>query len=607
MSIDDLQCPELSPLFVTSGILIRTRHSICSMVRIPECHYVSSPVLPRPPLTHAPVPESEIAMTTNRYPKRAIHRPAARPETTFTHLLEALETHRGLSATRLRDLRSAVKRVAALLGEDPSSILLDLPAISTRLAAVNPVAAGLTPKSFANIRSDFLAALKASGFKPVGRNLKTPLSPAWTALMATLAEKRAHIGLSRLARFASANGIAPEAINDSAVEEFIAAIRQGSLHRKPNNLHRTVTLIWNEVAGLPGVRLQPVTVPSFRGPAKRIDWDLLPASFRKDMEAYLSWCGGSDPFDADARTRALAPRTLRLRRDQIQAAATALTESEIKPATITSLASLVSPDALKRILRQRLAGQGDRENSFNRDLGEALVQIAREWVKVDVAVQTELKRLVGKMPMPASGLTDKNKRFLRQFDDPVALQRLFYLPERLWAEVKREGNPNFRTLAKAQTALAVALLSYMPLRAQNLAALTFDTHLFLRDGARATSTLELGADEVKNRRELAFDIPLPIAKMLIEYRDRIAPKIIGHRPQRLFVNADGTAKSQATVAWLITTYLKRRAGIVLTPHQFRHLSARILLDAEPGSFETVKQLLGHKEPQDHSWSLCRHR
>lgn len=71
-------------------------------------------------------------------------------------------------------------------------------------------------------------------------------------------------------------------------------------------------------------------------------------------------------------------------------------------------------------------------------------------------------------------------------------------------------------------------------------------------------------------------------------------KIIGHRPERLFVNADGSAKSQATIAWLIANYLKRRAGIVLTPHQFRHLSAKVLLDAEPGSFETVKQLLGHK-------------
>ena len=48
------------------------------------------------------------------------------------------------------------------------------------------------------------------------------------------------------------------------------------------------------------------------------------------------------------------------------------------------------------------------------------------------------------------------------------------------------------------------------------------------------------------------------------------------------------------MAWLISTYLKRRGGIVMTPHQFRHLSAKVLLDAEPGSFETARQLLGHK-------------
>jgi integrase len=48
------------------------------------------------------------------------------------------------------------------------------------------------------------------------------------------------------------------------------------------------------------------------------------------------------------------------------------------------------------------------------------------------------------------------------------------------------------------------------------------------------------------------------------------------------------------VAWLIVQYAKRRAGITLTSHQFRHLSARVLLDAAPGSFETVKQVLGHK-------------
>jgi integrase len=135
----------------------------------------------------------------------------------------------------------------------------------------------------------------------------------------------------------------------------------------------------------------------------------------------------------------------------------------------------------------------------------------------------------------------------------------------------------------------------MPLRPENLTELVFGTNLFIREEPGAISSLELSAGEVKNQEtEVAFDIPPQIVKMLIEYRNRIAPAVIGHRPERVFVNADGTAKSQATVAWLIKTYLARRAGIVLTPHQFRHVSARVMLDAAPGSFEIVKQLLGHK-------------
>jgi integrase len=137
----------------------------------------------------------------------------------------------------------------------------------------------------------------------------------------------------------------------------------------------------------------------------------------------------------------------------------------------------------------------------------------------------------------------------------------------------------------------------MPLRVQNLSDLTFDTHLFLRAGRGAISTLELSNGEVKNKRDLAFDIPPAVARMLLEYRDRIAPRIIGHRPARLFVKVDGTPKGARTVARLIAFYAKSRAGLVLSPHQFRHLSAKVLLDAQPGGFETVRQLLGHKNDQ----------
>jgi len=527
-------------------------------------------------------------------PKRNTSLGGAQTSVTITlqDVLDAVERREALSVTRRRDLRSAVARVACLLDEDPERISLDLRALSIKLAAVNPVAVGLTNKSFSNIRSGFVSAVRASGLKAVQRPARTPLSPPWKRLFAGLSAKRAHIGLSRLARYASANGIEPKEINNATIDAFITAVREGSLHRKPNALHRTIVLIWNEAAKRSEFALQTLKVPSFRRPAKRIEWTLLAKSFRKDVDRYETWCGGSDVFASDARQRSLAPQTIMLRQIQIHAAVTALVESGVKPASIRSLAVLVSPE--KRILRRRHEMVGGRENVFNHDLARALVQIARQWVKVNAGALAELMRLAGKVPMPMSGLTDKNKRFLRQFDDPATLQRLYSYPRRLWAEVKRAAKPNRLTLAKAQAALAVGILLYMPIRLKNLAALTFDVNLFLREGKRAISSLELSAGEVKNRTELAFDIPPDLAKMLSEYRNIIAPKILGYRPDRLFVDVDGTQKTQWTVAWLIRTYLKKQTGIVLSSHQFRHLSAKTLLDAEPGSFETVRQLLGHK-------------
>jgi integrase len=510
-------------------------------------------------------------------------------------VLKALNGTSGLTETRLRDLRSAVRRIAGLLGNVPGAIPLAMEKIQAGLSTINPLAVGLSVKRFANIRSDFQAAVKASRILPVKNGTKSGLSPEWVKLFEALKGRRAHTGLSRLARYASAEGVEPRDINDGVIDRFIAEVRAGSLHQKPNSLHRQVTLIWNEAAAELG--LPSVTVASFRAPQKRIDKSLLPASFIKDRDSYLAWCGVSDPFAADARAKRLAPRTLKLAENQIHAAVTALVKSGVEPKRIRSLADLVTVDNLKSILRQRLADAEGQQKSFDHYLGRALIRIAREWVKVDDAVLTGLKRVASKLPAPTRyDLTLKNKQFLRQFDDPQALRRLRWLPEQLWKEVKNEirQKPNFRTLAKAQAALALGLLTFISIRSENLWELEFDQHIFLRSGPGAISTLELNPEEVKNESVIGFDIPPHLAKMLIEYRESLAPAHIGHRPTRLFVHADGAPKAQSTVAYLIVTYAKRRAGITLTPHQFRHLAAKIMLDANPGNFEGVKQVLGHK-------------
>jgi integrase len=522
--------------------------------------------------------------------------PAITP--TLGDVLTSLETREDLSEMRRRDLRSAIKRVAALLGDAPKRIPLELPAISAKLAKLSPAAAGVSLKTLHNLRSHFLAAVKASGLHSARRSARVPLSPAWQALRQELSTRRAHLGLSRFVRYASERGIAPSGVDDSTIEAFIATVRAETLHRKPNDLHRKVAQIWNEAAECSSRALQSVQVPSFKHPPQRVDWSTLSDSFRADVDRYLKWCVGTDMFATDARPRAMAPRTVHLRRDQIHAAVTALIETGVPPAGVASLADLVAPENLKRILRRRYEMSAGKENVFNKDLARSLIQIAYQWAKVDEATGAELRRLVNKLPTPAPGLTRKNTDALRQFDDPQALHRLVRFPHRVWAEVKKSPRHDRYTLAKAQVALAVGILCYMPIRSQNLAALAFDAHLFLKDAPGAVSSLELPASEVKNKKiPIAFDIPPQLAKMLIEYRNDIAPKIIGRRPDGLFVNVDGTRKHQATVSHLISRYLKKHEGILLSPHQFRHVNAMVMLNHSPGNFEGVRQLLGHSSMQ----------
>ena len=126
---------------------------------------------------------------------------------TLAAMLAALDRPGKLSATRLRDLTSAVKRVANLLGDEPAALPLDIASISARLKTINPLAAGMTAKRLANIRSDFLAAAKVCGVQPVAG--RKSLSPEWAKLFKRLSGRRTHIGLSRLARYASARGSGP--------------------------------------------------------------------------------------------------------------------------------------------------------------------------------------------------------------------------------------------------------------------------------------------------------------------------------------------------------------------------------------------------------------
>ena len=95
-------------------------------------------------------------------------------------------------------------------------------------------------------------------------------------------------------------------------------------------------------------------------------------------------------------------------------------------------------------------------------------------------------------------------------------------------------------------------------------------------------------------KPIEFEIPTALAERLWIYRHEIAPAVIGTRPDAVFVTFRGTPRTQGAIKIAIEKTVLRHLGLKITPHQFRLVAAKIVLDGNPGAHELVRQLLGHK-------------
>jgi integrase len=460
---------------------------------------------------------------------------------------------------------------------------------------MQPAALGIRPKTFANVKSLSLSAVAKSELVPgiFDHRAKRPKAPEWAAFCNRVRLPAQRNNLSRLANFCNREGIAPQEVNSRVIERVMAEMGKASLRQNQYQVHRSMATAWNEIVDLfPDMGLQKVDVPVSRSRRSRVPPTEFPESLWQDWNSFAAWAHGNDVFADDARPKPLKQITLDSYFRRVHLAASTLVQTGVDVGSLRSIADLVTVDAFKRILRKRhevTNGQPSYENFFSAQL---LVQLARDWVKVDEETLAELKRLAKMVPAPTFGMTRKNKLLVMQFDDPDLKRRFLTAPARMWQDVQNSQRRNRWRLAEAQAALGIEILMFVPVRLKNLTALAFEQHLFLRDGG--TSTLVLSADETKTGETLEFDLPTDLATRLIEYRNVIAPAVIGHKPKHLFANGDGSVKGFATVRY-VQRYFKQYVGMHMHPHAFRHLAAKFILDSSPGGHVVVQHLLGHKK------------
>jgi integrase len=179
-------------------------------------------------------------------------------------------------------------------------------------------------------------------------------------------------------------------------------------------------------------------------------------------------------------------------------------------------------------------------------------------------------------------------------EDPDRLNRLLMLPDVLIEEARRAGPPNEQSAQQVQTAIALEVLLFVPVRLENLRSLRMGVHLL--EGADKRLRVSLAGSETKTGEPYHAILPEEVTRHLKVYQDRYRPLLTPGPCDWLF---PGMFVDRPKTGDALRTQLRKaiaiRCGVILTPHCFRALAGWMVLKNDPHAHGVVQRILGHKQ------------
>jgi integrase len=518
-----------------------------------------------------------------------------RPEETpsFEEVIAKVRADAKLTSVRRRDLVSSLNRVAEACDLPPSQMLADPEWLRLKVSKLSPVRLGRSAKTRANVLCNAVAAL-AYAQTGARRRPKAQRSHQWEALWPHLSPSE-KIVFGSFMKFCSFHAILPTHVTDQVVANFRELIVLSSLRKKPEEAIRDLTMNWNRaigrIPGWPGQRLAVLERRVLIAP--RIE--ALPASFQQDLKAYATRMKGGSLLDLEA-PKALSEKTRSHRVGQVRRFFGELIGSGVSPEDLLDLRAMVQPDMALRGLSSMLDRKGGQSSGMMHGLAYTLLTIARHHARLPDQDLDRLRKYCRRIKVPRAGMTEKNRKRLRQFDDPENLARILLLPDELLHEAKAKGTSPLRSAELVEVALAIELLLMTALRIKNLSTLHLDEHVsWTRSARRSVCHIAVDGREVKNGKTLEFELSGSTANLLETYVHQFRPRLAPPACRWLFATRDGNRPVSPTVlSERIKRTILKRTGLTINAHLFRSLGGMIFLNRNPGGYEIVRQTLGHK-------------
>jgi integrase len=486
------------------------------------------------------------------------------------------------------DMASAVRAIGKALGAHLSDIPIDPGLLRRRLDMVSPEVIGYSPRRWANIRALLARALELATPVMPSRSY-APISEPWEELLAGLSRSDQE-RVKPLLRYLSENGVTPNKVTLEVLYAYRDAILNDRLRARAEKTWDHLLWLWNKcvrnVLGWPKVEIPRES----KRDIYVLQWSDFPASLKEEADRFIERQTGRDLSD-DGPPKPWRQGTCETRLYQLRAAASALVHKGVAAGEITSLSVLTGFENYQKILRFFFDRREQKTSSQIANMASFLKDVAKHWVKVDEADLARLKKLSSRLAVPRQGMTAKNRERLRPLDDPAMVEAFLDLPYRIRRELAKARGSARNKAVQAQIAAAILILQTTPIRIKNLSEIDIHTQLIAR-GDKVY--LVIDGSDVKNGELIDFELPENLIEMLAWYMLEHRPLLQNQPSDALFPGANGGAKSKNLLGDQISKAVKRYIGLAFNPHLFRHAGGKMFLDINPGQYEVVRRVLGHR-------------
>ncbi|WGJ15981.1 site-specific integrase [Methylocapsa sp. D3K7] len=525
----------------------------------------------------------------------ALHEPS------FEEAIAAIVADPDLPADVKNHWPCSLRRLATFLDRPIALVPARWTAVHIPASRLKPTRLGVTQKTLANHLSNVRAALAWMRQEKSVPARGMRLSRDWEALRDVCPKLPHRTRLLPLMRFCSARNIAVSAVDEAVIDSFLDYRRCTTSLAADAAARRSLARHWNDLARtVPGWPSKLLFEPPSRKAEAFPPWEAYPIGLRYEIEAYLESLTRVRRTAKGKRVPPARATTIRGRRAMLEAALRMATRIGIGMEELGSLSAFLNPAVSRQVLDAYWAKSGEEPSIFTIDLVNLFVNLARSSKCLPADKLEELDDIRADLEhYRPEGMTDKNLAAIRTFMQSDAWRELHHLPEVLMEEaVEASYSSPIKAAVRAQMAVAIAILNVAPIRRRNLGTIRLKHNLIRTGGPQTPYRLVFPNYDVKNRVKLDFPLDAELTALIDDHLSNYRPALIDCAEDLwLFPGAGKSHKLLTTLSDQITPFIEKRIGLRLTVHQFRHVSAAIILKHQPGNYELVRLLLGHRTVQ----------